>query len=215
MKVLYTVLLGLLCTFDIRADFQAGLRAYRSGNFTAAYKQWKPIAERGDANAQYNLALLYERGQGVRRDLTQAALWYRKSAEQGAAAAQCTLGNMYDLGEGVPKDYDEAMTWYRKAAGQGHAPAEVNLAILYYNAQGTKRDLVTAYAWLSRAAAAHEPRAAWLLRTTASRMSSRQIKKAQHLAGKWKPQPVMIAQTVPTKAFPEPGKRLSSTLSHK
>jgi TPR repeat protein len=76
-------------------------------------------AEQGDAAAQFNLGVMYAKGQGVAQDYAEAATWYRKAAEQGYAPAQCKLGTMYSQGHGVTQDYAEAMKWYRKAAEQG------------------------------------------------------------------------------------------------
>jgi len=63
--------------------------------------------------------VLYEGGQGVPQDYTQAAFWYRKSAEQGYSKAQSNLGSMYHRGQGVPQDDTQASSWFRKAAEQG------------------------------------------------------------------------------------------------
>ena len=73
-------------------------------------------AEDGDPQAQNNLGILYEHGEGVPEDDVQAAHWYRLAAEQGLALAQSNLGLMYDKGEGVPKDAAEAVRWFRLAA---------------------------------------------------------------------------------------------------
>ena len=69
----------------------------------------KPIfpllpALRGNALAQFNLANLYESGQGVPKDFAEAVRWYRKAAEQGAAPAEYALGGCYADGLGVPQD---------------------------------------------------------------------------------------------------------------
>jgi hypothetical protein len=77
--------------------------------------------------AQSMLGMMYERGEGVRRDLEQAAKWYRKAAEQGDVIAQVNLGAFYEQGRGVDQDLDEAEKWYRKAAAQGDPNAHVNL----------------------------------------------------------------------------------------
>ena len=76
-------------------------------------------AKKGDAQAQYNVALCYEKGEGVEQDHTQAAHWYTKAAEQGHAEAQCNLGACYALSRGVEQDYTQAVYWFRKAAEQG------------------------------------------------------------------------------------------------
>ena len=52
----------------LAADFDAGLAALQKGDYAAALREWMPLAERGDAVAQFNLALMYDNGQGVRQD---------------------------------------------------------------------------------------------------------------------------------------------------
>ncbi len=79
---------------------------------------WCKAAEQGDAGAQINLGLCYDRGLGVDKDPKAAAAWYRKAAEQGDAKAQVNLGVRYDQGQGVDKDPKAAAAWYRKAAEQ-------------------------------------------------------------------------------------------------
>ena len=101
------------------ADFQAGLIAYEQGDYATALKEWQPLAEQGDATAQYNLGLMYAQGKGVPQDDAKAVRWYRKAAEQGLAAAQTNLGLIYSQGNGVPKDYVHAYVWYNLAAAQG------------------------------------------------------------------------------------------------
>ena len=56
------------------------------------FKEMLQVAEQGDAAAQYNLGLMYYKGQGVRQDDAQAVQWFHKAAEQGSAAAQYNLG---------------------------------------------------------------------------------------------------------------------------
>jgi len=81
------------------------------------------LAEQGDAQAQYNLGVMYDNGKGVPQDYIKAVQWYTKSAEQGFAVSQYNLGVMYDNGKGVPQDYIEAAKWYRESAEQGFSKA--------------------------------------------------------------------------------------------
>jgi hypothetical protein len=62
------------------------------------------------------LGILYEEGQGVPQDYTQAVFWYRKAAEQGEDYAQYHLGGLYNKGRSVPQDYAEAYFWLDLAA---------------------------------------------------------------------------------------------------
>ena len=89
----------------------------------------RALAEQGDADAQFNLGVMYANGRGVPEDDTEAVRWYRLAADQGNAAAQVNLGIRYDIGEGVPQDYAEAVRWYRLAANQRHARAQLNLGV--------------------------------------------------------------------------------------
>jgi len=90
----------------VQADFQAGLAAYNQGDYATALKEWRPLAEQGDATAQFNLGVMYNFGQGVPQDYQEAVRWYRLAAEQGYAPAQFNLGFLYDKGLGVPQDTD-------------------------------------------------------------------------------------------------------------
>jgi hypothetical protein len=77
-------------------------------------------AEQGDAEAQYNLGMLYYEGHGVRQDYAAARQWWEQAAAQGNAAAQYYLSVLYDKGQGVPQDYATARQWFEKAAAQGY-----------------------------------------------------------------------------------------------
>ncbi|MBI4623089.1 MAG: sel1 repeat family protein [Verrucomicrobia bacterium] len=82
-----------------------------SGLATAAETTLVERAQKGDADAQLHLGLMYATGRGVVRDSTEAVKWYRKAAEQGNATAQGNLGSFYANGEGVPKDAIEGLAW--------------------------------------------------------------------------------------------------------
>jgi TPR repeat protein len=143
------LLLILAC--PAHADFQSGLDAYNRGDYAAALQEWKPLAEKGDANAQYNVGLLYARGQGVTQDFKEAAEWYRRAAEQGVPAAQYNLGVMYSNGEGVNQDPAEARKWFTKAAEKGVREAESGLEALPAE-PGAFRDFGEAEKWYRQAA---------------------------------------------------------------
>ncbi len=109
-------------------------------------------AERGDADAQINLGVLYEKGDGVVQDYVEARNWYLKAAERGDIDAQFNLGLLYATGQGVPQDYVEARNWWLKAADQGDIDAQFNLGLLYATAQGIPQDYVEARNWWLKAA---------------------------------------------------------------
>jgi hypothetical protein len=123
------------------ADFQKGLTAYKSNDIATALREWKPLAEQGNADAQFHLGLMYRYGVGVPQDDKTAAYWYRLAADQGHASAQFALGVMYDNGRGVPQNDKTAVKWYRLAAEQGHASAQFALGLMYDNGLVSLQDV--------------------------------------------------------------------------
>ncbi len=105
----------------------AGQRALVDSDFDAALKQFKPLAEAGDSEAQSHLGSLYYAGKGVEKSIDTSLSWYKKAADQGNVDAQYSLGNMYLLGEGVVQNNEEAAVWYTLASVQGHVAATNNL----------------------------------------------------------------------------------------
>jgi TPR repeat protein len=162
-------------------DFQSGLEAFNRGDFATALREFRPLAEQGDAIAQNKLGWMYNNGRGVPVDDTEAVRWYRLAAEQGNAYAQHQLGTMYLYGEGVPLDDTEAVRWYRLAAEQGNAYAQRDLGYMYGDGRGVPEDFVTAHMWLNLSAAqgadANKSKDFF-----AGRMTREQIAEAQRLA---------------------------------
>jgi TPR repeat protein/HJR/Mrr/RecB family endonuclease len=114
-----------------------------------AMRLYKVAADHGDATAQNNLGVFYEKGRGgLSKDDQEAARLYKLAAEQGHAGAQYNLGVMYEEGRGVPRDDAAAFIWYRTAADQGHATAQNNLGGMYVNS----RDYAAAAGWVRKAA---------------------------------------------------------------
>jgi len=105
------------------ADFQKGWDAYNRGDYTTALREFTPLAEQGDADAQFNLGWMYYEGRGVPQDYETAVKWWTLAAEQGDPHAQFNLGVMYRKGDGVPQDDKTAVKWHTLAAEQGVAGA--------------------------------------------------------------------------------------------
>ncbi len=101
------------------ADYLAGVDAYLRGNYATALSEWRPLAEQGNADAQYNLGLMYDKGYGVPQDYGQARQWYEKAAAQGKTNAQYNLGVLYHNGHGVPKNLVQAHKWFNLSAAKG------------------------------------------------------------------------------------------------
>lgn len=117
--------LASICCLAIVAihgqDFDAGLKAYQSNDFATAVKEWRPLAEKGSAAAEFNLGLLYYDGHGVPQEFTEAAQWFERSADQGYNKAQYNLGEMYAVGKGVKRDYVQAYKWLSVCASGGNS----------------------------------------------------------------------------------------------
>jgi TPR repeat protein len=167
------------------ADFFYGWAAYERGDYVTALKEWRPLAEQGDAATQHNLGLMYANGEGVPENDVKAVEWYSKAAKQGFAAAQYNLGLKYDEGTGVPENDAEAVKWYRKAAEQGHAKAQNNLGLMYANGEGVPENDVEALKWYSLAKAQGFKIAADNLDIIKKQMTPAQTAKAQALAAEW------------------------------
>ena len=141
-----TILLGSM-GMSASADFQKGLTAARNGDFVTALREWTPLAQQGSASAQYNLGLMYQKGDGVSQDYATAVKFYRLASEQGHAVAQFNLGTMYDRGIGVSQNDKTALKWYRLSAEKGYAKAQYNLGVMYENGQGVLQKYKTAVKW--------------------------------------------------------------------
>ena len=140
-------------TIDATADsLSEEGRAYAEGDYKKAAKLYRPLAEKGDAEAQLILGSMYDFGLGVPQDYKEAVKWYRLAAEQGNARAQSKLGAMYDIGLGVPRDYKERGKWCRLAAEQGDAFAQLSLGEIYDHGKGVPKDFKEAVKWYRLAA---------------------------------------------------------------
>ena len=113
------------------ANFDDAEAALRRGDYASALPIYSTLAETGDTQAMVRLGGLYQKGEGVTRDLRRAVGYFTQAAADGNADAQFNLGNLYLLGEGVSQDDDWAFTYYRLAADQGHVLARKNVNEFY------------------------------------------------------------------------------------
>src|SRR5262249_14476641 len=124
----------LLCpNFSAAADLASAKRAYQEKDYATAFKELAPLAEKGNADAQFILAKMYWKGAGALKDPDQAMKWFRASAVQGNADGQFFLGSIYLLPH---KDIAEGVKWVRLAAEQGNQDAQWLLGKAYL--QGDK-----------------------------------------------------------------------------
>jgi uncharacterized protein len=150
-------------------------------------KGWIQAAEAGDPADKYNLGKMFRDGEGMPQDLTNAAVWFRKSAEAGYGKAQYHYGMACQEGEGVAKDLTEAAKWYASASEQGYAKAQEKLGYMCWKGEGVAKNLVLAHQWLALAAAGGEGKAAKGLKKIELSMTQQQIADAKKLAAAFTP----------------------------
>jgi len=155
MRMLLRTQFALLFFFmstSALAGINEGFVAWDRGDFQVALKELRPLAETGDAFAQFMLGSMYHNGSGVTADAVEAVKWFRMAAELGNVNAQVTLGTMYLSGQDVMQDDATAARWYRQAAEQGDAEAQFNLGNVYSLGRGVTQDYGEAVNWFRRAA---------------------------------------------------------------
>ena len=99
-------------------------------NYSEAMKWYRKAADQGNAEAQFNLGVMYDQGEGVPKNYTEAMQWYRKAADQGDANAQYNLGIMYYNGEGTPKNFINSYAWLSVASAKENEKAKKYIEII-------------------------------------------------------------------------------------
>jgi hypothetical protein len=121
-------------------------------------------AQKGDSEAQYQLALLYERGSPeAAKDSAKAIQWFRVLADKGDRRGENAVGIAYLHGYGVTEDDTTGFEWFYKAAVKGYPAAQFNLAGTYYRGRGTPKNGKEAFNWFVEAARNGEPSAQQML----------------------------------------------------
>ena len=128
---------------------RAGIEAWQQADYSGAVAIWRPLAEKGDADAQFNLGQAYRLGRGVPTNLSAAKTWFERAAAQGHVDAQTTLGLL------LFQNGDQAggLNWLKKAAEQGEPRALLVYGTALVNGDTVTQDRVLGYAYVSRAAA--------------------------------------------------------------
>ena len=128
---------------------RAGIEAWQRADYAGAVAIWRPLAEKGDADAEFNLAQAYRLGRGVPTNLAAAKTWFERAASQGHVDAETTLGLLlFQNG-----DQAEGLKWLKKAADQGEPRALLVYGTALVNGDSVTQDPVLGYALVSRAAA--------------------------------------------------------------
>jgi TPR repeat protein len=149
-KHLIVALLILATSSPLAAQsVKAGIEAWQKGDYAAGVAIWRPLAEKGDADAQFNLGQAYRLGRGVPTNLSAAQTWFERAANQGHLDAQATLGLlMFQSG-----DQAGGLRWLKSAALKGEPRALLVYGTALFNGDGVTQDPVLGYAFVSRAAA--------------------------------------------------------------
>jgi len=177
----YIVGMLLLASLPACADTAAGLAAFKNKDYQRAYREWKAGADAGQAEAQFDLGVLYAQGLGVLRDLNAAASWYRKAADQGNAEAQFALGQMYAHGWGVPRDTADAIRWFEMANSvDSDGPPTDWLTVEGY---GMPQDPEQAAYWYRQAADRGHPEAQYSLGRLYA--AGKGVKRDEEQAERW------------------------------
>ena len=150
-KYLVAAVIAALVSTPLSAQsVKAGIDAWQKADYSAAVAIWRPLAERGDADAQFNLGQAYRLGRGVPISLGQAKSWFERAAASGHLDAQTTLGLLlFQNG-----DQAEGLKWLRRAAEGDEPRALLVYGTALYNGDGVTQDRLLGYAYVSRAAAA-------------------------------------------------------------
>lgn len=115
-------------------------------------KELRGWADRGDADAQFELGLRLITGEGVKKNLEEGVKLVEKAAKQKHLRAQHVMGSLYEDGVGAKKDLAKAAEWYRTSAELGFALSQHSLALMYEEGKGVKKDSAKAAEWFKKAA---------------------------------------------------------------
>ena len=165
-------------------DLPTANDAFERGEYVTALELYETLAGQGDAEAQFQLGLMYEQGLGTDVDRQTAQRYYQQAAEQQSPQALDALGTLYLKGEGVIQNFKESLRLFQQAAAQGYPQAQHNLGIAFADGKGTFRDPVKAHMWFNLASANGYPQAAASRERLASSMAQSEIARAQDNAMK-------------------------------
>src|SRR3954471_2120551 len=174
---------------------RAGIAAWQAGDFALAIGNWRPLADRGDADAQYNIAQAYFLGRGVPQNSNLAEQWYERAARQGHEEAQANYGLLL-FQNGRRR---EAMPWIQQAATRGDPRAQYVFGTALYNGDLVPIDLPRAYAMMTRAAAAGLPPAVSQLAAMEPHISAEDRARGTELASSLAAAPTRIAAAMPPR----------------
>lgn len=205
-KYLVVALLAAVVAGPLHAQsVKAGIDAWQRSDYPHAVAIWRPLAEGGDADAQFNLGQAYRLGRGVPLDLAAATIWFERAARSGHLDAETTLG-LLTFQNG---DRAAGLKWLKQAADQGEPRAMLVYGTALYNGDGVTQDRIRGYSYVSRAAGQGLAPAQETLAQLNQLMPAADRQKAMALAvpkpkqaspPAAKPKPAKAATTKPTPA---------------
>ena len=148
-RYLVAAFLSVLASTPVCAQsVKAGIDAWQRADYGTAAAIWRPLAEKGDPDAEFNLGQAYRLGRGVPINLGMAKSWFEKAAGSGHLDAETTLGLLlFQNGEQA-----DGIKWLRRAAEQGEPRALLVYGTALYNGDGVTQDRLLGYAFVSRSA---------------------------------------------------------------
>lgn len=174
-------------TGNLTAQYELALQRLAAARTQEGVTLLRTAADRGFAMAQYRLAKLYERGEGVPADLTIARQWTERAAASGNRRAMHDLGVYFARGEGAPLDEAAAFRWFRQAAELGVADSQFNLGVLYQQGRGVTASATEALFWFQVAARQGDQDAAARALAVEAQLSQAQIEQARARSQAFRP----------------------------
>jgi uncharacterized protein len=195
-----------LCAQSVKS----GIEAWQRADYSGAVGIWRPLAEKGDADAQFNLGQAYRLGRGVATNLAAAKTWFERAANQGHIDAETTLGLLLFQNS----DQASGLKWLKKASEKGEPRAMLVYGTALVNGDSVTQDPVLGYAYVSRAAAQGLGPAKQTLEQLDQLLPDAERKRGAEMARqleKGAPAPVRSAQAVSAK--PKPAAKAPAQIS--
>jgi TPR repeat protein len=134
------------------ALYNVGMAYYAKSEYTKALKWFQLASKKSNAEAQFRLGYMFDRGEGVRINYQTAMDWYIKAYNNGDIAATNNIGYLYEQGSGVERNDTTALKWYIIAARKGSRTAQYNVGEFYQEGRGVDKNDTKALEWYKKSA---------------------------------------------------------------
>jgi TPR repeat protein len=132
-------------------ELESGIAAFETKNFAHAFKLLSPIADEGNVEAMYRMAIMLQNGLGCQTSTEKAFTYMQSAAFKDYPLAQHAYGFMFFEGECTEKDIDKSIEWFTKAANQGLMGSATTLAMIYEEGKLVPQDLEKSQYWYKKA----------------------------------------------------------------